>query len=80
MKLKKFLKMVDSVDDIILWSDNDNTNDPLYKGCILYVPYYLLNHKIATHIEDGDKPICIVHYENSYGTKIAAYNVVLEDD
>ena len=79
MKLKKFLKMVDSVDDIILWSDREDTNDPLYKGCILYVPYYLLNRKIA-HMEDGDKPICIVHYKNEYGTKMAAYNVVLEDD
>lgn len=79
MKLKKFLKMVDSVDDIILWSDNDNEKEPFYKGCILYVPYYLLNHKIA-RMEDGDEPICIVHYENEYGTKMAAYNVVLEDD
>lgn len=79
MKLKKFLKMVDSIDDIILWSDREDTNDPLYKGCILYVPYYLLNHKIA-HMEDGDKPICIVHYENKYGTKVAAYNIILEDN
>lgn len=80
MKLKKFLKMVDSVDDIILWSNREDTNDPLYKGCILYVPYYLLNCKIAARTDDNDTPICIVHYENEYGTKIAAYNVVLEDD
>lgn len=80
MKLKKFLKMVDMVDDIILWSDNENENDPLYKGGILYVPYCLLDRKIAIHRENGEKPICIVRYENKYGTKMAAYNVILEDN
>lgn len=80
MKLKKFLKMVDSVDDIILWSDNDNAKEPLYKGSILYVPYYLLDSKLAIHRADDEKPICIVHYKNEYGTNIAAYQVVLKEE
>lgn len=80
MKLKKFLKMVDMVDDIIIWSNNDDIKEPLYKGGILYVPYYLLDHKIAKHVEDDEKPICIVHYENEYGTKLAAYRIIVEDE
>ena len=80
MKLKKFLKMVNMVDDIIIWSNNDDTDKPLYKGSILYVPYYLLDHKIAKHTEDDEKSICIVHYKNNYGTNVAAYNVSLEDN
>ena len=79
MKLKKFLKMVDEVDDIVIWFDDDNDADgPAYKGSILYVPYYLLNYKIATGGEE--KPICIVHYENQYGTKMAAYSVILKEE
>lgn len=80
MKLKKFLKMVNVIDDIIIWSNNDDTDEPLYKGGILYVPYHLLDRKIAKHTEDDEKPICIVHYENEYGTKMAAYQVVVEDE
>lgn len=80
MKLKKFLKIVDMIDDIIIWSNNDDTDEPLYKGSILYVPYHLLDLKIAKHIEDDEKPICIVHYKNEYDTKIAAYQVIVEDE
>ena len=81
MKLKKFLKMVNKIDDIIIWFENDNDEDgPAYKGSILHVPYYLLDYKLAMHREEDEKPICIVHYENEYGNKMAAYNVVLEDD
>lgn len=79
MKLKKFLKMVDEVDDIIIWFD-DEEDGPEYKGSILYVPYYLLNYKLATHRADDEKPVCIVHYKNEYGTNIAAYQVILKEE
>lgn len=81
MKLKKFLKMVDSVDDIVIWFEgDDDAEDPAYKGSILHVPYYLLDYKLAMYRADDEKPVCIVHYKNEYGTNIAAYQVVLKEE
>lgn len=79
MRLMDFLNLIDEIDDIIIWFDDDMEADsPAYKGSILHVPYCLLKYKLA---EGGDdKPVCLVHYENEYGHDMVAYHVVLKDE
>lgn len=52
MKLKKFLKMLDPVEKIVIWTIYEGMGEdeePAYDGYIMDVPWYLTDYEIYTN-------------------------------
>lgn len=79
MKLINFLKMIDPLDNIVIWTNESDENEPEYDGSILEVPYWLLLLNIGRVEEDADEPIRISLVDHTFldGTtkKIPSYIV-----
>ena len=65
MKLKKFLKYIHKLDYIRIFS-NDGTDDILYEGTILDIPWWIIDCKLA---EDPEKeePVHTWFHETASG-------------
>ena len=62
MTLKKWIKYVDGLDNVIIWGKNDA--EPLFEGCIFEIPWTLINYKIGNTDKNSDEPIHLVNLSN----------------
>lgn len=72
MKLKKLLKMIDPIGDIIIWT-SDNDEEAVFEGSIMDTPWWLLDLKIGRGKDDEDPnepPMFLTTRTNEYGTKL----------
>lgn len=60
MKLKKLLKIMDMIDYVVIW-DNDDDEEPAFEGCVMDVPWYLTEAKIIAPNE-ADGAVFIANY------------------
>lgn len=68
MKLKKFMKLIDPIVDVIIWTNDDN-EEPSFEGSILNIPWWYLDLKIGRRPEDSEEPIYISEHTNKFGHK-----------
>ena len=67
MTLKKWMKCVDPIIDVVIWTDDDDDETPSFSGHMLDIPWWYLDCKIGCPDEDADSPIYISKHENKYG-------------
>lgn len=73
MKLKKLIKYMDSLTEVIIWGDNEE--EPLFKGCILYIPWHLIDLEIGRKNSPEDEPIYIYN-DKEKNDAIMVINVI----
>lgn len=71
MKLKKFIKLLDPIGDIIIWTDGCG-DEPVYEGSILDMPWIYLDYQIGrVEGEDDEEPVYISkRHKNQYGVEL----------
>ena len=70
MKFKKWIKYVDPVSYVIIWTSKDD-KEPAFKGWLIDVPKKLMKKKIGRiNKDDLEEPIFISNYTNEYKTKL----------
>lgn len=79
MKLKKWIKYVDSLDKVIIWGKHNI----LFEGWANEVPKKILKYKIGRNDNDDsdDGPIFISMVENEYNVELPTLiiNVITKD-
>lgn len=69
MKLKNWIKQIDSFNKVIIWGFDDKT--PLFEGWINEVPWTIIDYKIGRmNTANTDEPIYISSYTNKNGATI----------
>ena len=69
MKLKNWIKKVDSLSKVKIWGFDEET--PLFKGWINEIPWTIVDYKIGRmNTADTDEPIYISTYTNENGATI----------
>ena len=69
MKFKKWLKLVDPIVDVVIWTQ-DNPDEPTYEGSALDIPWYMVDWKIGRADGDTEEPIYISRHKNKYGNEV----------
>lgn len=68
MKLKKWLKYVDPVVHIIIFTDKTSDGVPVFEGFSWDIPKKYKNMKIGRgKNDDGEEPIFLTHFTNKNG-------------
>lgn len=62
MKFKKWLKAVDPITDVRIYTQEEE--EPVFEGSMSDIPWYLLDYSIGT--ESNEKPIYIITYRNEH--------------
>ena len=76
MKLKNWIKYVDSLNDIIIWGVDDK--EPLFEGSVFEIPWTIVDYKIGrVNPEDTDEPIYVTRMDRDGQPKIII-NVIEE--
>ena len=58
MKLKNWIKYLDSLDNVIIWGIDDK--EPIFEGCVFEIPWTIVNYKIGRmNPKDEDEPIFV---------------------
>lgn len=70
MKLGKWIKVVDPVIDVEIWSQYSEEDEPLYKGSMFNIPWTLVDKEIGRVDDNINEPIFIVQKENEYGVML----------
>ena len=85
MTLKKLLKYLDPLTDIVVWSNFDKdtldyNDDPEFEGSAMDCPWYLANYKLVETKEatDGYEGMRAAYVTNEYGATIP--KLILEVD
>lgn len=69
MKLKNWIKYVDSLDNVIIWGMDNK--EPIFEGCVFEIPWTIVNYKIGRmNSKDGDEPIYVARMEDGGQPKI----------
>lgn len=69
MKLKNWIKYLDSLDNVIIWGMDDK--EPIFEGCVFEIPWTIVNYKIGRmNQKDGDEPIFVTRMDDSGQPKI----------
>ena len=77
MKLKKFIKQIDPIIDVIIWGSKHE--HPLYEGPMFDIPKKIKKYKIG-RIDDSEEPIFIITEINKYQVKLPIIVInVIED-
>lgn len=63
MKLKKILKHIDTMINIIIYSCEDGEDEELFHGSVMDVPYKLLDAKLDTDINGEAISLCSIKNE-----------------
>lgn len=70
MKLKKWIKAVDPLIDVVIWTQDDNES-PSFEGSMFDIPSRFLNYKIGrADKKNEDEPIYIAEYTNKHNVKL----------
>ena len=65
MKLKNWIKQIDSLSKVKIWGDEEI---PLFEGWINEIPWTIVDYKIGRiNTADTDEPIYISIYTNEHG-------------
>ena len=70
MKLKNWIKYVDSLDNVIIWGMDDK--EPIFEGCVFEIPWTIVNYKIGrmNPRDEDESPIYVTHMDDSSQPKI----------
>ena len=79
MKLKKWLKYVDPVIDVAIFTDKTPNDDPAFKGALFDIPKKYKKMKIGRPSWDtsGEEPIFITHFTNIHGVVLSCITINL---
>lgn len=67
MKLKKFLKIIDPIVDVVIWTSDDKEK-PAFEGSMLDIPFVYMDYKIGRkNSKNKEEPIYINIHKNKYG-------------
>ena len=79
MTLKKWLKYVDPIVDIIIWSQDDDET-PFYEGSVLDIPWTIVDSEIGrADPTDIDEPIYISTIDkNGWVCPVIVANIILK--
>lgn len=69
MKFKKWMKVVDPICDVSIWTQYDN-DAPAFEGSLLDVPWYFLDYEIGRADNNSDEPIIISTYIDEHGRRM----------
>lgn len=69
MKFKKWMKVVDPICDVSIWTQYDN-DTPAFEGCLLDVPWYFLDYEIGRADNNSDEPIIISTYIDKHSRRM----------
>lgn len=70
MKFKKWMKMVDPICDVVIWTQDDE-DEPAFEGSLLDVPWYFMDFKIGrADKKDYDEPIYISQHTNKFNVTL----------
>lgn len=69
MKLGKWIKVIDPVIEVEIWSQYTE-DEPLYKGNMFNIPWTLVDKEIGRVDDNINEPIFIVQRENEYGVTL----------
>lgn len=69
MKFKKWMKVVDPICDVSIWTQDDN-DTPAFEGGLLDVPWYFLDYEIGRTDNNSDEPIFISTYIDKHGRRM----------
>ena len=68
MKLKKWLKYMDPIVNVTVFTDKTPSDAPAFSGCLLDLPKKYKKMKIGrAEFDDGEEPIFITTFENEHG-------------
>ena len=69
MKLKKWLKYVDPIVDVVIYTDKTPNDNPAFQGSLFDLPKKYKKMKIGRPSSDtsGEEPIFITHFTNIHG-------------
>lgn len=59
MTLKKWIKYVDGLENVIIWGKDDS--EPLFEGSIFNIPWTLMNYKIGNTDNSSEEPIHLIN-------------------
>lgn len=79
MKLKKWLKYVDPIVEVNVFTDKSPCDTPAYSGPLFALPKKYKKMKIgrAKWDNDGDEPIFITHFVNKNGATLELITINL---
>lgn len=71
MTLRKWLKVIDPICDIVIWADYDN-EEPIFEGSVFDIPWVWVDCEIGRGENDDseDEPIYISKHINKYGVEM----------
>lgn len=68
MKLKKWLKYMDPIVDVTIFTDKTPPDVPAFSGPMFDIPKKYKKMKIGrAEFDDGEEPIFITHFTNEHG-------------
>lgn len=76
MKFKKWMKVIDPIVDVVIWTQDDD-KEPAYKGSLLDVPWYYIDWQIGNKDNDIDPPIYISK-DDETGNPVIVVNLIAE--
>ncbi len=79
MKLKKWLKYLDPIVEIVIYTDKSPDNKPAFEGNPWDIPKKYKNMKIGRPKWDnsGEEPIFITHFTNQHGVVLERVTINL---
>lgn len=79
MKLKKWLKYVDPIVDVAIFTDKTQGDIPAFEGSPLDIPKKYKKMKIGRPSWDdsGEEPIFITHFTNIHGVVLSRITINL---
>ena len=77
MKLKKFIKPIDPMNDVIIWGSKHE--HPLYEGAMFDIPKKIKKYKIG-RTDSEEEPVFIIPKTNQYNVTLPIIVInVIED-
>lgn len=72
MKLGKWLKTVDCMFDVAIWSQYSRENEPDWEGNAFDIPWTFMDKEIGfiEDQDDGEPPIYFAPYTNEHGANL----------
>lgn len=79
MKLGKWLKYLDPIMDVAIFTDKSPADTPAFEGSLLDLPKKYKKMKIGRPADDpsGEEPIFVTHYVNKHGATIEQITINL---
>jgi hypothetical protein len=66
MKLKKFLKLIDPLNKVAIYTQDDEDGSPTYEGEIIDIPWWLMEKAKVVKMKNESEPAYLWYKENEY--------------